>query len=128
MTNKKYFDINSINYNNITKKGSCKLVSQEDNSNLILVWSIQNYPEELPIMPGSLYNVQVDFTIINDCKKRNSMSGTFIYEISNGVLVKYSDLGIPFGCYKCMAFNNKYGDLSEISFYLNENYLEICIK
>jgi hypothetical protein len=93
-----------------------------------MIWSIQNYPNELPSMPGSPYPVQVNFTIFDNSKSVNSMSGVLVYKINGGVLVLYSDLGIPFGHFHSVAFNNKYGDTEIIKFDLNQNYLEVSIK
>jgi hypothetical protein len=125
---KKYFDIKEVNFDITIQKGTCVLESNKNNCKFRMIWSIQNYPTELPSMPGAPYSVQVNFTIFDDNNIVNSMSGLIIYKINTGTLPTYSDLGIPFGKYCSVAFNNKYGDTEVIKFNLNQNYMIVCIK
>ena len=129
MGKKKYFDIKDINFDATCQKGTCKLVNAKCNETLIMIWSIETYPTIPPSMPGAPYPLILNLTIFDDeCKPINSMSSKIVYEINSGTLPKYSTLGVPFGCYKCVAVNNKYGDTSDVSLDLNENYLEVRIK
>jgi hypothetical protein len=129
MGKKKNFDIKDINFDATTQKGTCKLVNNKCNEKLSMIWSIETYPTFLPSMPGAPYPLKLNLTIYDsECKPVNSMSGTIIYEINSGTLPAYSNLGVPFSCYKFVATNNKYGDISDVSLDLNENYLEVRIK
>lgn len=118
-TEKQYFDIVQINFDKMINKGTCKLVNKHHSYKMI--WMTENYPTEKPNMPGSLFPVQVKFTIFND---EHSINGEFVYELASGTLPYLSDMGIPYDNYK--NYNHIFNII--FNFKLKKDSLELCIK
>jgi hypothetical protein len=126
---KRYFDIEMVNFDNINLNGTCKLTY--DDIHYFMTWSLTQFPTEVQSLPGSPIPIKVNYTIYGNCDNKsdslNSMSGEFIYKIPSGTLPNYSSLGIPFGTYNSLAYDNIDGNKLNISLCLNETYTEIAI-
>jgi hypothetical protein len=126
------YSINKINFSEEIRKGIARL--QGLNSDLNIVWSIVNFPMEVPGMPGAPFAIQVNYTIfdkttISPIKMNyNSYSGSFIFEINSGTLPKYSDLGIPIGTYISMAKSNTSKSNRNITIILTETSAKLFIN
>jgi len=127
------FTITNVSYNQ--NKGVSKLLSpcSSYNSNLFLIWSIDEYPAETLGMPGSPFTVKVKYTIFdkkyNGLTKSNynSINGSFVYQIYSGTLPKYSNLGIPFGTYISNGISCDTDYNKKIMIILNETSSKLII-
>ena len=125
----KTFDIEGINFDVATQRGTCKLVSKHHE--YVLIWSITSYPTETPSMPGAPYPLLVSYTIFDGkdkCDKSlKSMSGRFVYELNSGTAPNNNSLGLPFGTYNSLAHNNNSHNSLSVFFCLVEDEMEITI-
>ena len=125
----RYYEITNINYDSSIKCGTAHLDSRH--KNYYLIWSLKNYPMEVPIIPGALYPIQVNYTIFERCVKENKMynsiSGNFVYEINSGILPNLNSIGIPFNIYKSIGRNNLNNLYVDVIFLVTEEPLEIII-
>jgi hypothetical protein len=105
----KYYDVEKINFDQNLNSGTAHLISKCDN--LLLIWSIKNYPTEEQL-PGAPYPIKVEFTIFkkhnHHFKSLKSMTGEFVFELNSGTLPQFNLMGLPDGEYQCVArLNNK---------------------
>jgi hypothetical protein len=113
----------------IESKGCAKLSPLKPSPQLNMIWDIKEFPVETQGMPGSLYTVQVNFTIFDKTSYINNLlSGQFVYNINSGTLVKYSKLGIPFGIYMFGASSIEYDLKYKISLSLTEDSTKLIIS
>ena len=127
LLHKKKFNIENINFDSQERNGTCHLVSTHHK--YILIWTIKNYPTEIPGMPGSLYPIEVSYSIINNIIKQDTplqiIKGTFILELNSGILTIYSGFGLPYGIYKSITtYNHK---TINITFNILENNMSVFI-
>jgi hypothetical protein len=126
----RYYELTNVNFDSTLHVGSGQLVSHHNT--YYLIWTIRDFPVELPSMPGAPYPVHVRYTIFEKCNKPNktydSLSGEFVYEINSGTLPQFNAMGIPYGVYKSIGRNNKYNRSVNVVFSVTEEPLEIIIS
>jgi hypothetical protein len=126
----RYFDIEDVNLDQTLKMGTCFLKSKY--RKYIMIWNWNNYPAELPNMPGAPYPVLFNYTISEECNKKSkvleSMSGRFVFELNSGTLPNLSPIGLPYGEYKGLTRNNLYDDNYRVCFSLQEDCMEVAIR
>lgn len=117
--------------NLVGSSGTCTLVSSYE-YNLIMVWSIENYPMETAGMPGAPFPVLFKYTIFSHGNKPNdnnlrSISGEIVFEVNSGTLPNNNSLGVPFGTYYSLGRNTKRDRVNHIVFSLNETNMKVTI-
>jgi hypothetical protein len=98
----KTFDIEDVNFDVATQRGTCKLVSKH--YEYVLIWSITTYPPETPSMPGAPYPLLVSYTIFDGKDKfdKSLKSNNIVYDTvvcNNDVILGKPE---PFMLYKIM--------------------------
>ncbi len=123
-----------INFNSCERKGTCELKTKH--MNYTMIWVIQEYPMEVPGMPGAPFPLKLSYTIFqhrdtsgcgNDVSFK-SVSGEFVFEINSGTLPDFNQIGIPHGKYYTIAKNNYCQHMTPLLFCLSNEHMKILVE
>jgi len=126
----RYFDIENVNFDPVLKSGTCLLKSKRKCYNMI--WTLNDYPTELPNMPGAPYPVLCTYTIFDkhNCfhSSAESMSGEFVYQVNSGTPPPNNTLGLPYGKYPSLAEDNNCHKHYNVRLLLVNDCMEVSIR
>jgi hypothetical protein len=127
----KYFDIENVNFDNLLNMGTCLLKSKHHK--YYMIWTVRNYPAQLPSMPGSPHPVLCSYTIFDKDhhghhKSFDSFSGEFVFDINSGTPPNFNQLGLPNGEYKTLGRDNNCKECFKVKFSLIDDCMEVSIK
>lgn len=126
----RYFDVENVNYDSTLKMGTCMLKSKK--KCYVMIWSLREYPVELPSMPGAPYPVLCEYAVFSKkyhhlCSAE-AMTGKFIYEVNSGTPPTTNPLGIPSGEYSSLARDTNRDKNYKVCLSLGNDCMEVSIK